>query len=791
MKKVRQLDIDDKVILRQIEDDVIQDEADLSGHIVTNRQYWDYIFRADEDTEYGDSDQPFNAQLPLCKMAFKQILPQLLQLIDKAVTFEATEEGDLDKVQVNQEYFEFLKNEQIKFDFFDQAFLVLLTEGTIINQLTWERKENVDISVQKFPLKISEMVQGQGQFMGIAGKPQWMEREITQDDILKEIVPEEGINNVKIKEIGEDHIRITYDQHIDNQMNIGSDQWEEKRIEIDFSIDELKGEIVARIETPKVEYEGCKLIIKPRDGVYHPVDAENLQECNHVIIDFITTVSELKAKADRGEYKINDDDWDKIKASARDTRIVKANSSASVEKDYEGASGEHEPPENMLAIEGRECYYLWDVDGKGYQKQIVFTILPEVDLVIRKKYLNEVCPWGMRPIELGVWQPRKYRMLGVGLVEDMLPLQKLLNDLFNMILNAGAIALTPPGFYDPAVVGSNQGVIEYGPGKLTPIPGGAITWLPYPSNFPVGFELIKFLYDLFQRGASTSDQAQGQQGGVKTATATVKLIEMTLSQMGPCIKRVMEWMVRVYKQFWAMNLTFMPEQRKYRVMGPNSEKVFKAISKSDLIYNPDIKLTIAIEELSKDFMVQVAMQIMQSVANPMLIQAGIVNQRDLYNAQKNLLEKLGVKDYHNYITEPQMIESIDPEKEFYMMVEGQEVATMPTDDDVVHMQSHMEKKNTAGQYVAGAEQYYPLIGRIDRHLALHQNQQQQKLLQQQQAMLQMAAMTEFQEQGAGGNKKQAGGPQDQNLQGMIPTHMMPGQVGQLGQGMPMQGIGQI
>jgi len=380
-------------------------------------------------------------------------------------------------------------------------------------------------------------------------------------------------------------------------------------------------------------------------------------------------------------------------------------------------------------------------------------------------------------------------MLGVGIVEDLMPLQKLINDLVRMTLNAAAFTIHPIGFYDPNQGIGNIGIIEYEMGKIYPFPPGSIEWMTINANMGPVFEMIKFFVDLIQKEGATSDQVQGQQGGVKTATAVMRLANETYINFSEQIKNQVRFFGRVLSQVWKLNHIYMPDEEKYRIMGPKSEAEFPKMSKKDLMKNADIQIEYGAEDNNTEYRMAAIDKMIQFIFNPMFVQAGIVNPKNWYNMLKKVFEELNIKDFHNYITEPDIPGSIDPEKEFYMMLEGQDVAISPADDDQGHLQKHMELKNTAGQYVSSPEEYTPLIQRIDNHIELHVKQQLMKIIQQQQAMEQIAMQAQQQQISQTKGKRQ-----DPNLQGKVAGPMMPGfnEQGQPAVNMqePMAGMGQ-
>lgn len=757
MKKNRSLQIENRIIINRVEEDQAQDKADSQGYR-DNRKTWDELYRG---IEIKKDDQPFNIQVPMIKIAMKALKARIMSLLKKRRTFRPTEENDVEKVQDNEDLFEWIRESHMQdyFGFLDLACSILIGEGTCIARTTWEKIDGKCVEFKYYSLYMYDEAMG-------------IERELTQDDVIRDILPEAGgdIRIEEVQDVGEDKARVKYQRHVSNKT--GKDQWEDQELEIDFSVNEATGQIVARVEKPEIKFEGVVVDAENFDSVFFPVDAKDLQTCDHVIIEFTTTLGELLRKRDQGIYEFSDDDLEIIKASAVDTQVVRPGGTEAEEKGIEGTV-QADPPEKAYVIKGYECYYLWDIEGKGYQEQVIFTVLMDARRVIRKKYLSEVFRHGERPLQAGIWELRKHRLLGIGMPEEMEPMQRLVNDVLNIILNASVQAITPPIFYDPAAANGKNETLEYKPGQMIPIPGSAITPLPFPGNFPVGFELLTLFMDLFQREAATSDQIQGQPGGVKTATATMKLIEEAYQNMGLNIARVLEFIGRVDRQIWKLYMAYMPENIKYRVKGPGQKWEFKEMSREDLLLNPDITLEADVAEISKEYTQQVAQEVFTMVSqNPAMLQMGIVDPRRIYHACKGLLQAYGVKDYHNYLIEPPEMRSEDPENENYLMVEGQDVVPSPVDDDAAHIQAHMGFSQGDGARLIPPGTFTETMQRFTAHITLHQ--QAQMLKAQQQAMaMQQAAMMAASRQGQG--NKPGGNNPDQNLQGKVTGRVNPGE----------------
>lgn len=760
MKKRKELQIEDKLILRIVGEDIDNDKSATSEYR-ENLKEWDELYRA---KEVAVKDREFNIKLPLTKIAIKSIKARLMQLLTKRRTFRPTEGNDVEKIQANEDFFAWIVESHLegRFGFLDLGASTIMTKGTVISSVTWEREEEKVIDYKYYPAT-RELAQQLPD-----GSVQMIPAELTADDIIKDLFPEsEQLRITDRKEIGEDHVRIKYDEHVSNKQ--GAEQWKERVCEIDFFIDEAKNEIVARVEKIIVKFEGARERIENFDAISFPVDAENLQNCDHVNIEFCTTVSDLLVKRDAGIYDFTDEELDRIKAVSNHAEKIEQGGTTQAEKDDEGTTND-DLPANSLYVNGTESYYMWDVDGKGYLEQVIFTSIPDANIVVRKKHLNEIFRHGKRPLQSGVWDIRKHRLLGIGLIEEMAPLQKLINDIVNIVLNASNFALNPPGFYDPSMT-ELKGTIKYKAGELTPVPGPPPYFLQYPANFPVGFELLKFFIDIFQRDSAASDQIQGQRGGVSTATATVKLIQEAYQNMSLNISRVVDWIKQVDRQIWQLYRAYMPDNLKYRVMGPDSKYEFKEMTRADLLLNPDIALEVNVEETSKQYVQEVANEIMQTIAmNPLLLQARITDPSKIYNAAKNQLEAYGVKNSAKYLNEPEVVESIDPGQENYQMVEGKDVGISPLDNDQEHLQEHQAFIEAIPNLVTDPSEIDALMRRNNNHMMLHMQQAQMKAMQQAQ-MIQMAQAQQAQQ----GQGEKSGQPD--NMQGKVAGRIPPGAAG--------------
>jgi len=772
MKRQKHLNIENQIILNRIINDQAKDEQD-SGTYRANRLKWD---EQNEALEKKTSERKFNTKGTETNSSGDILISRVLSIIQKPVSFMPTEKNDAEKAEKNEEFYRYYVNDYLDgfHNFIVEYITTIKDYGFGIAQINWERRETKDIDIRPYPVEIMIDEQGQEQLVS-----QETGEYITQETIVREIFSSDKYRiqepTGKIKEIGEDRLEIIYEQHIDNPTDPNK-QWDIKVCIIDFSVDESNGILIAKVEMPQVEYDGVVIDNLNYDRVFHPADAKDLQRCDHVIVEFETTISELIAGNEKGEYHISPEDMDIIKKNTDHQKKYTYSSVEQKEKTVEGTE-ESMHPENYKPVTCLTGYYLFDVEGNGKLEQCIFTIVSKCRVVIEKRYLSDKYRHGKRPITCGKWLPRKYRLFGIGLPEKMRSLQLLIDDLRNQILETAAYMANPPGWYDP--VGGTNEKITTKIGQYLPYPGGSgnppVT-IPINADLRALFEMLKHYMEQFQKQSMVSEPLQGQQGGLKTATAFMKALSENYQNLSIIFKNVLDAIKQVHKMIWMNIVAYMPDDMEYRTKGSTEVQTF---SRRDIIKNPDINIDVTAEELSKEYMQTAITEVFMNLANnPLMIQAGIVQPRNMYEMAKDYAESFskGAKDY---LTEPPQPEPPhDPEEENYLMVQGEEVVPSPLDDDAQHIQIHQVFPVNNAQQIQ-PEVFAQVVMRIQAHNNLHIQAQQAKL-QQQLMMAQMAGQQGGKGAGQGGQSQNQGGPAMVSPQGNM-----------TGLNMQMPGMGEI
>ena len=174
-----------------------------------------------------------------------------------------------------------------------------------------------------------------------------------------------------------------------------------------------------------VVYDGPRVIVKDYEDVLTPHRSANVQApgpsnpggAAHVILVDHPTLDEIQRLQRDGTYDmLTKEDLEKLETVVRDT-------AEEVEKEQKDAlQGTKETPERTepthRTFTRLMCFDLFDVDGDGVQKDVIWWVLKEEKKMLRARHLSEMFPGNppLRPIAEGQFLPVKGRREGISLL---------------------------------------------------------------------------------------------------------------------------------------------------------------------------------------------------------------------------------------------------------------------------------------------------------------------------------------------------------------------------------------
>jgi hypothetical protein len=183
----------------------------------------------------------------------------------------------------------------------------------------------------------------------------------------------------------------------------------------------------------------------------------------------------------------------------------------------------------------------------------------------------------------------------------------------------------------------------------------------------------------------------------------------------------------------------------FRVTGEDGSSIFKKITSYDLTIDVDFELSSNSSNSNKSVQIEIAQQLINLVSNPLYLQLGIAGPGQVYEALKNYMNALGVKDVHRYISKPEGYSyAPTPEEIFNRVVRGQEVRPAPNmdvDGTIAFIQTMIQQQEK-GQFL-NEDQIRAAIGTMRQFQQLKQAMEQQAA---QAAAQQQAAVNSAQSQ---------------------------------------------
>jgi hypothetical protein len=460
-----------------------------------------------------------------------------------------------------------------------------------------------------------------------------------------------------------------------------------------------------------------------------------------VVIDrYYHTRSEMYALCDTGVF--DPDTVDEILNGSNDAENVDLASGLKQDKEVNSGIIQSNTNADLDRFEILECYCKLDENDDGLDENLIIWVHVKSKKVLRATYLNRVLEGGETPYFKIDFLKKRGHPYGMGIPEILYSLQKEVDAMHNIRIDFGILSTMPFGFYR-AHSGLNPQTIDLEPGKLIPVndPQNDV-YFPQLGNrtfFSDGEEASIMAY--IERLTSISDINLGRiggQGAARTATGVSAIVSENNANLDIYIKR----MQRGWKKF--LRLLFqnlqrrMPKEMWIRITGDDGKMYPFRIRRSDICYNYDFDLDANSINSNKSVTREIAQQRLNLCLNPLLIQTGVVNPANIYEAAKEWLISMEVKDYARFITKPTDQDVfLTPEQEAYRIERGIDVPIHPAmnhEGFVNYVKMIFQNDEMLGAYDEAAAQR--LADQASKHMkmqqAMDEQAAQQRNLQQQQ-----------------------------------------------------------
>jgi hypothetical protein len=399
------------------------------------------------------------------------------------------------------------------------------------------------------------------------------------------------------------------------------------------------------------------------------------QKADSVHQQYPLTASDLWSYADQGIF-----DEDAVK------EVIKSGG----DPESSGESGNRKEQEKAIAGQATgptdidhdrylilESYVRKDCYGSGHASEIVVWHHVKTNRILRATYLRRINKSGERPYHRIEFHRRHNSPHPMGLVEILYPIAKEMDAIHNMRVDSGLIA-TLPFFFYRASSSLEPETIRYEPGSGIPLddPQRDVYFpnLGNRSSFFIQEEQV--LQTMVERLTGISDLTlgvmNGNQGPARTATGVRGLVGQSNANLDVHYKRMFEGFRPFLKHLLHMLQQRIPAGLAFRVTGEDGKDYWRQVrSQEDLAGDFDFEMDPSSADSDPQVRLEKATQVFNLVMNPLLIQLGAVNQVNVFEAGKNLLQALGVKDWARFLQmPPQDALILTPEEEAQRVLRG-------------------------------------------------------------------------------------------------------------------------
>lgn len=367
------------------------------------------------------------------------------------------------------------------------------------------------------------------------------------------------------------------------------------------------------------------------------------------------TASELWTLVDKGIF--DKDAVEKVIAAGPDMMSSDPTGVVKQERAEISGQGSLDVEHDLDRYRVLESYIKKDVDGSGINSDLIVWVAPTSRSQLRATYLFRVSQSGKRPFAVIDFHRRTDTSQPVGLVELTYSLAKEIDAQHNMKVDFGLLSTLPFGFYR-ASSSMAQEKIPFEPGALIPVDNPqADVYFPNLGNRTVfGMQEEAALYNYIERMASVSDMSLGMlgaQGAARTASGARIVAQESNTNLDIYLKRLNKGFKKLLHGIFEMLQQRIEPGMQFRLFGDDGNNYWAVIrSREEIAGNYDFVLEPSSANSNRQIQMDTAQQLYQITSNMLDIQLGIITPSERYEAVKNYLQTMGVKNFSRFIRKP-------------------------------------------------------------------------------------------------------------------------------------------
>ena len=427
------------------------------------------------------------------------------------------------------------------------------------------------------------------------------------------------------------------------------------------------GRMAVQISGEVTTFNAPKMTRYAYENVLHPYWCENLQApgpsnpngASHVILVDTPTLGEVEALVRSGEY-------DRVTlrdVSEGDHAAVKSRPGAylhelSIEEERDVMRGfsEHVSRRSQMAknhglLVRYTCYDVWQ-RGDGTEEDVIWTVLPELDLLVRAVPLGEDCPIlpPKRPIAEGVCINIPGRCVGKSVAELGEAAHDLIKYEIDAMVDGGDLEMTPVFTYPISGVMDDTDYAIYPGAGLPERSPGDVRWLQInPQSGAVAANIItiaqRYQQDVTMRGELQAGRIPaGKSAALRNKGTVEQLLIQGEARPQRLLARAFKGLRDAWSIGWSLNQHFLDPATEFRVLGaPESGEELIRLEEGDLSGDVRFRFVATVFNASKQAQQEGFQRAVDLLISPVSIQDGWTTPEDRYRLAMEMLRAYGVK----------------------------------------------------------------------------------------------------------------------------------------------------
>lgn len=340
--------------------------------------------------------------------------------------------------------------------------------------------------------------------------------------------------------------------------------------------------------------------------------------------------------------------------------------------------------------------------------------------LVRWNYLDRESSDGKIPLHMAHLYRRPRRAYGRGMVETQFALNETMDILVNQSIDAGTIANQPIfGYKGNSTFDPQQVKIEPGLGIKCDDPNTDIrffNWNVNP-NWSLGVQslLQSFSSQLTSLGPTSSGQVGQHVGPLRSTSGVNRLAAEADTNLDVLIKRAKSCISELYEGLYYDCIGKMQDKLKISVIGEdgdpvrdqNGKPIFETFSIDEIKSRVHFGIYANSQNMNREAQKQTTQLMAQFLLQPIGIQTGIVQPKNVYEIYKDILKTFGKNQVYKYLSPPQDQVAIPFAAELLMVVQGQKPHIVLNDPE--HQQKIEKYQELLGSEQAQLEVEYGYV----------------------------------------------------------------------------------